>query len=215
MATFTANDAIELAMTIEKNGLAFYTAAAAKTAQPAIKELFGQLAVQEERHYAAYQSMSARPAGPIDAPIDEYDEYQVYLQAAMDSAMITGPDKALAIVAQAPNPQTIVQAAIGFEKDSLLFFYDLRDMVGEADRKTVDAIIQEEKTHVLRLSKGLTGAGFKNWWKCSLCGYVLQADQSPETCPSCREKCAFMDVTCYTAECEPGQPDPRLLGTRP
>jgi hypothetical protein len=32
MSTFTAHDVLELAMTIEKNGKAFYTAAVAKTA---------------------------------------------------------------------------------------------------------------------------------------------------------------------------------------
>jgi rubrerythrin/rubredoxin len=214
MAMFTAHDALEMAMTIEKNGRAFYTAAAAKMAQPGLKRLFEELAIQEERHYAAYQSLAARPSSSVDTPIEEYDEYQVYLQGAMDSAMITEPDKALAIVERATDPQTILQAALGFEKDSLLFFYDLRDMVDEADRETVQAIIQEEKAHVRRLSKGQVSPEFKNWWKCSLCNYTLQAEQPPQVCPGCNRKCAFIDVTCYTAECEPGQPNPQLMGTR-
>jgi len=41
----------------------------------------------------------------------------------------------------------------------------------------------------------------KNWWKCSNCGYTLQAAPPPETCPSCKEKCNFIDATCYTPEC--------------
>jgi rubredoxin len=45
----------------------------------------------------------------------------------------------------------------------------------------------------------------KNWWKCSNCGYTLQAATPPETCPSCKEKCNFVDATCYTPEC--GGPD--------
>jgi rubredoxin len=45
----------------------------------------------------------------------------------------------------------------------------------------------------------------KNWWKCSNCGYTFQVPAPPETCPSCKEKCAFMDATCYTPEC--GGPD--------
>jgi len=215
MAAFTAHDALELAMTIEKNGKTFYTAAAAKISNPGARRLFEELAAQEEQHFAAYQSMSSKTGGSIDEPIEEYDEYQVYLQGAMDSALMSEPDKALAIVEQASEPQTIVQAAIGFEKDTLLFFYDLRDMVkSEADRKIVEAIIQEEKAHLRRLTRGLTGAEFTNWWKCSLCGYTLQAATSPETCPACNKKCAFIDVTCYTPECEPGRPDSQLLGTR-
>jgi len=41
----------------------------------------------------------------------------------------------------------------------------------------------------------------KNWWRCSNCGYTLKAATPPETCPSCKEKCNFIDATCYTPEC--------------
>ena len=48
-------------------------------------------------------------------------------------------------------------------------------------------------------------------WKCSNCGYTFGAEKPPEECPSCKEKCAFMDVSCYTPECGgPGNIDPRL-----
>lgn len=42
-------------------------------------------------------------------------------------------------------------------------------------------------------------------WKCNKCGHTLQALTPPETCPSCKEKCEFLDVTCYIPEC--GGPD--------
>jgi len=38
-------------------------------------------------------------------------------------------------------------------------------------------------------------------WKCSSCGYTFKADSPPETCPSCKENCAFVDATCYIPEC--------------
>ena len=50
-------------------------------------------------------------------------------------------------------------------------------------------------------------------WKCSNCGYTLQEPKPPEQCPSCKEKCEFIDVTCYIPECggpEAGGTDPRL-----
>jgi rubredoxin len=51
----------------------------------------------------------------------------------------------------------------------------------------------------------------KNWWKCSNCGYTLQAAVPPETCPSCKEKCNFVDATCYTPECGgPENIDPQI-----
>jgi len=50
-------------------------------------------------------------------------------------------------------------------------------------------------------------------WKCSNCGYNLEAAMPPEQCPNCHEKCDFVDVTCYIPECGgpgSGNPDPRL-----
>ncbi|MDD3678426.1 MAG: hypothetical protein WCX07_05480 [Dehalococcoidales bacterium] len=40
-----------------------------------------------------------------------------------------------------------------------------------------------------------------NWWMCSECDYVLQAEVPPEKCPSCHKECIFSDVTCYIPEC--------------
>ncbi len=54
-------------------------------------------------------------------------------------------------------------------------------------------------------------------WKCSNCGYTLNQDKPPEACPSCRQKCEFLDVTCYVPQCggaTSGNIDPRL-GRKP
>jgi rubredoxin len=54
----------------------------------------------------------------------------------------------------------------------------------------------------------------ENWWKCSSCGYTMQQAVPPETCPGCRQKCAFTEVSCYTPECGgEGNVDPNLSGT--
>lgn len=51
----------------------------------------------------------------------------------------------------------------------------------------------------------------KNWWKCSNCGYTFEADAPPEACPSCNEKCVFIDATCYRPDCGgPGHVDPKI-----
>ncbi len=47
-------------------------------------------------------------------------------------------------------------------------------------------------------------------WKCESCGYTFksEADKLPDECPSCGQKCAFLDVTCYTPDCDCGSGDP-------
>ena len=49
------------------------------------------------------------------------------------------------------------------------------------------------------------------FWKCLECGNTVQLPSPPEICPSCKEKCAFKDVTCYHPGCGgPGNIDPQL-----
>lgn len=38
-------------------------------------------------------------------------------------------------------------------------------------------------------------------WKCNKCGNTIDSPAPPETCPSCHEKCEFVDVSCYIPEC--------------
>jgi rubrerythrin len=48
------------------------------------------------------------------------------------------------------------------------------------------------------------------YWKCSECGFTVQEQAPPDTCPSCKEQCEFKDVTCYTPECGFKGVDPKL-----
>jgi rubrerythrin len=155
MGVFSAAEALEIAMQIEKNGEAFYRAVAAKATDPSIKTLFQELAAQEQKHYAVFEKMAGAVSGAVGPSAPEYDEYQTYLQAALDNALFAGPDKALAMAGQAHDRQSALRAAIGFEKDTLLFFYDLREMVSEAEQKAITGIIREEKVHLRRLAGAL------------------------------------------------------------
>jgi rubredoxin len=54
----------------------------------------------------------------------------------------------------------------------------------------------------------------ENEWKCSNCGYSLKTDAPPDQCPSCKQKCEFLNVTCYIPECESTGSDQRLKGEK-
>ena len=154
MAVLTAAEALKWALEIERNGEAFYNEVAAKSADPQVKTLFQNLAVQERGHYQVFQNMLEEVKPEPDLSNVEYDEYQTYLQVALADALFAGPDKGLTLAKQAQDRETALRAAMGFEKDTLLFFYDLREMmVSEAERRAVSDIILEEKAHVRRLAK--------------------------------------------------------------
>lgn len=47
-------------------------------------------------------------------------------------------------------------------------------------------------------------------WKCETCGYMVETNTPPEECPSCKEKCKFVDNSCYTPDCQAEQVDKRI-----
>jgi rubrerythrin len=153
MTVLTAAEALKWAMEIEKNGEAFYNAVAAKSADPQVRAFFEDLAAQERGHYQVFQKMLEEVKPDPDLSKVDYDEYQTYLQVALADALFAGPDKGLTLAKQAKDRETALRAAMGFEKDTLLFFYDLREMVSEAERGTISNIILEEKDHLRRLVK--------------------------------------------------------------
>jgi rubredoxin len=52
-------------------------------------------------------------------------------------------------------------------------------------------------------------------WKCSNCGYILEADTLSDRWPSCKQACTFSDVSCYIPDCGgPQNIDPRLAGKK-
>ena len=152
MPFLKANDILELAMQIEQSGEAFYHAVALKAQTPPVRALFADLAAQEVSHYQTFARLAqAVHAHPLMLP-DEWDEYQSYLQSTVQSAFFEGPDQALALAEMVTDEKQAIRMAIGFEKETLLFFYDLHDTVSEADQEVIQKIVTEEKAHIRRLA---------------------------------------------------------------
>jgi rubrerythrin len=88
---------------------------------------------------------------------EQWDEFQAYTGALLQQSFFARPGGALSQAADAADERQAVQAALGFEKETLLFFHELRDAVRGASRQTVERIIQEEKRHILWLSGMIAG----------------------------------------------------------
>jgi len=152
MAVFAAAQALEMAVSIEKNGAAFYTSAAERTEDRELSELFAELAGREEAHRQVFEGMAER-VEPASRPTEsDVGDYASFLEVALDHAVFSGQDKALRMAEEADTRAEALRAAMGFEKDTMLFYYDLREMVAEKDREIISEVIQEEKKHLRRLA---------------------------------------------------------------
>ena len=147
----TATDILELAMQLEKSGEAFYRAVAKKLESPETQALFKDLAEQEVKHYEIFAEL-ARTVRDSAPSADDWEEYIGYVNATVQGAFFEGPDKALAEAERVKDEKEALRMAIGFEKETLLFFYGLRDSVYGADKPFIDKIVAEEKSHIQRLA---------------------------------------------------------------
>ena len=154
MATFFSGDEIiKMAVQTEETGYEFYKLAQENAKSAKLKDLFNYLADAELRHKETYLGLKdAIAEAPQGVPID-WDELGLYIKAMTDSSFFVGSDKNINLAAQTKDEKEAVDFAIGFEKDTLLFFYQILDIVKSANKPVVEKIVQEEKEHIKKLAE--------------------------------------------------------------
>ena len=148
---FRAREVVDFARQIERRGQAFYRALAAKAANPQVKELFAALAEEEKAHEDLFGRMLSGLEG-YQPPESYPGEYQEYVQALLDAHVFARDLSPEELAGRAAGPGEALDMAIGFEKDSLVLFYELRSLVPEQERAAVDNLIREEQRHIRQLA---------------------------------------------------------------
>ena len=95
-----------------------------------------------------------------EAPVaDPDDEAGLYLQAFAEG-LVFDPDSAPEdLLGPSPSPGEILHAAIGLEKDSIVFYVGIKNMVPRRrGQRRIEEILQEEMRHVTQLSDWLRSA---------------------------------------------------------
>lgn len=154
MALLTGDEIIEIAMRLEEKGEAFYNAAAQEATTVETQTLFEELAIQEQYHRRAFQQMG-RDLVQLTLSDEQWEQFQSYTGVLLEQRIFDKPEAALGKATVAQDEREALQAAVGFEQDTLQFFRQLRGVVKGADQQTVDRIIGEEEHHVKRLSSML------------------------------------------------------------
>lgn len=148
MATFSIMEVIEQAVQTEVLGHDFYSAMASKYAEnDGLRNLFQKLAQKELVHKRRFEEL--KEVTGEEEPLD-WEEVAHYFRAIVESEFFLGKGKSLPELHHIKNPEDAVTHAIRFEKETLLYFLGLRDVV--RDKEIVDEIISEEKSHIKWLS---------------------------------------------------------------
>ena len=149
---FYGNELINIAIGIERRGIAFYDVLARSTQNAKAREIFHYLVGMERDHILVFQGMLDE-VDKHEVPEAYAGEYGAYLQALFDSAVFTDDAVTSELAAQSENDIAALELGINAEKDSILFYYEMREMMPKAARVKIDKIIAEEKQHLRQLSE--------------------------------------------------------------
>ena len=150
---FSGDEIIEMAVKTEETGCDFYRMAEANAASEPLKRLFEELARAELDHKETYLGLKGAIEEPAQGVPVDWEDVGKYIQAMTDSSFFLGGDKSINLASKAATDKDALDFAIEFEKDTLLFFYHIKDIVKKANQPVVQKIIDEEKIHIRRLSE--------------------------------------------------------------
>jgi rubrerythrin len=149
MEKYSISEVIEQAVQTERLGYQFYNTMANRFREDAgLKRLFDTLGAKELVHEKRF--MELKEITGTEEP-EGWEEVSQYLRAIVESEFFLGSHKSLPDLKQVDTVQNAVNFAMGFEKETLLYFHTIRDVIKERD--VVDEIINEEKSHVMWLSR--------------------------------------------------------------
>jgi rubrerythrin len=152
---YTADDMFALAVRIEENGARFYRKAAALQSDQGNREMLEKLAEMENSHQRMFEIMRTRlsEAEKSATVFDPRGEAAQYLTAMADTHGGEGSPTAAEALTGEESMTEIVDIAIGLEKESILFYLGLKDLVPpKYGQDKLDDIISEERRHIVQLT---------------------------------------------------------------
>ena len=174
---FAGRELIDIAVGIERSGAAFYDylAESTKKAKPEImsshlagkeakgrtthsaskeakiRTMYSELAAREREHIQTFQNLLG-PGGEYPNPDAYAEEYALYLNSLVDSAVFKNERSASEAAQKVASELEAVEIGIRAEKDSILFYSAIQDLIRRADANLIGGIIKEEKSHLAQLS---------------------------------------------------------------
>ncbi len=158
--TFNADEILQMAERIERNGARFYHLAAENASGPARQALL-DLAKMEEDHERTFAQMRSElsPAERRATVFDPTGEAGLYLHAMADGYVFDIRKDPAELLRGGEPLEEILATAIELEKDSIVFYVQMRELVPQRlGRERIEAIIKEELGHIAQLNKRLAEA---------------------------------------------------------
>ncbi len=158
---YNADEVFEMAEQMERNGAKFYRRAAELASEDATKQMLTELAEMEDDHEKTFSEMRRELSENELKPIvfDPDNELGLYLRAMADQHVFNVNEDPSTRLSAEDSRDDVLRMAIGMEKDSIVFYLGMKEMVPERLGKgRMDGIIQEEYRHISQLSEKMAQA---------------------------------------------------------
>ena len=108
-------------------------------------DLFSFLAAEEEKHLGIYRQLLDRLKKGAFQQVELVGEYGKYID------LLTAEISKSLVIDEGMTSADAIESAINFERDTLLVFYEIRDLFKGDDEKIVNVICNEEKSHIEKI----------------------------------------------------------------
>jgi rubrerythrin len=153
---FNADEVLEMALEIERNGANFYRRAAELQQHAHSKAMLLELAAMEDDHYKSFSEMRASLTEEErkETTYDPHGELPLYLRAMADKHVFdTQADPSQKLTGK-ESMADVLRFAIGMEKDSIVFYLGLQDVVPpRLGGGRIKEILKEEMGHIATLGE--------------------------------------------------------------
>jgi rubrerythrin len=160
IVNLNAFEIFEIAERIERNGAMFYRKAAHTFFDNEnVRKIFLEIAAMEDEHERTFAKMRRQLTSESRRLMlfDTLEEIDDYLKTMADKHIFDLSVDINDKISGHETVQEVLQMAINTEKDSVVFYVGLKNLVSEtAGRDRIDSIVAEEMKHIAMLSRQLT-----------------------------------------------------------
>jgi rubrerythrin len=159
--TFNADEIFEMAEQIERNGARFYRRAAEEVTEYSGCDMLLRLAEMEEKHQKTFASMRKDLEASEDlSTFDPQGEAASYLRAMADGHVFNSKADPTDLLLGGVTIEAILNKALELEKDSIMFYLGMKEMIPPSlGKERIEQIIKEEMKHVVLLNRELAKQG--------------------------------------------------------
>jgi len=147
---FFGRELVEIAIGIERNGVAFYDSLVKSLKDVMARGAYKYLADKEKEHIEIFQNMLSS-LGEYQSSETYTEEYDLYLRALVDSAVFSDDQVAWEMAQEVGSDAEAIEIGLRAEKDSILFYSEMRELIRRSDREVINKIIEEERSHLRQL----------------------------------------------------------------